>query len=58
MPTLVLHGDRDPLCPVVNARWLAGRIAGSTMVVLPGAGHLFLLDEPQRAAEIVRDFLR
>jgi pimeloyl-ACP methyl ester carboxylesterase len=38
-PTLVLHGDRDPLLRVSAARNTAKRIAGARLVLLPGAGH-------------------
>lgn len=56
-PTLVLAGDDDPVVPVVNARLLAWRIPRSQLVVLPGAGHLFLLEETHGVAALVRDFL-
>jgi pimeloyl-ACP methyl ester carboxylesterase len=38
-PTLVLHGDRDPLLRVSAARDTARAIAGARLVLLPGAGH-------------------
>ena len=38
-PTLVLHGDRDPLLRVSAARNTAKAIAGARLVLLPGAGH-------------------
>jgi pimeloyl-ACP methyl ester carboxylesterase len=38
-PTLVLHGDHDPLLRVSAARDTAKAIAGARLVVLPGAGH-------------------
>jgi poly(3-hydroxyalkanoate) depolymerase len=56
-PTLVLHGDDDPLVPVANARYLARSIPGATLQVMPGAGHLLLLDEPARAARHIDAFL-
>ena len=39
-PTLVLHGDVDPLVPVENGRLLAERIPGATLVEYPGVGHI------------------
>lgn len=38
-PTLILHGERDPLFPVGNATALATEIRGARLVVLPGVGH-------------------
>lgn len=57
-PTLVLHGSEDPLCPVINARWMAKLIPDSEFVDLPGAGHLVLLDEPAKAAGSIKSFLK
>ena len=55
--TLVLAGGDDPIMPVVNARILAWRIPDARLEVLEGAGHLFLVDEPERAAPPIRAFL-
>jgi pimeloyl-ACP methyl ester carboxylesterase len=38
-PTLVLHGDHDPLLRVSAARNTAKAIAGARLVLLPGVGH-------------------
>jgi pimeloyl-ACP methyl ester carboxylesterase len=38
-PTLVLHGDHDPLLRVSAARNTAKAIAGARLVLLPGGGH-------------------
>jgi pimeloyl-ACP methyl ester carboxylesterase len=38
-PTLILHGDHDPLLRVSAARNTAKAIAGARLVLLPGAGH-------------------
>ena len=45
-PTLVLHGAQDRLTPVANASVLAERIPDATLVVLPDAGHGYLLQDP------------
>jgi poly(3-hydroxyoctanoate) depolymerase len=57
-PTLVLHGDADPIVPVANARILAARIPDARLVTVPGGGHLFLLTRPEAMAELITDFLR
>jgi pimeloyl-ACP methyl ester carboxylesterase len=39
-PTLVVHGDADPLVPPANGRFLAERIAGARLIVYEGVGHI------------------
>ena len=56
-PTLVLHGDADPIVPVVNGRLLARRIPGARLEVIPGGGHLFLLTRARAMAKVLVDFL-
>jgi pimeloyl-ACP methyl ester carboxylesterase len=38
-PTLVLHGEEDPILPVENGRAIAGGITGASLTVLPKVGH-------------------
>jgi poly(3-hydroxyalkanoate) depolymerase len=56
--TLVLLGGDDPIVHVVNGRVLAGVLPNATLRVVPDAGHLFLIDQPRLAAQIVGEFLR
>jgi pimeloyl-ACP methyl ester carboxylesterase len=56
-PTLVLHGDDDPIAPLVNARVLASLIPNSIMLVIPGGGHLVLLDSAEQVAPEIGTFL-
>jgi pimeloyl-ACP methyl ester carboxylesterase len=53
-PTLVIHGDVDPLVRVENGRLLAERIPGATLIVYPGTGHI---PEVERADEFNRDVI-
>ena len=39
MPTLVMHGEADPLIPVAAAHHLAAHIAGADKDIVPGMGH-------------------
>jgi pimeloyl-ACP methyl ester carboxylesterase len=41
VPTLVLHGDADPLFPLPHGQALAREIPGARLVVLPDTGHEF-----------------
>lgn len=38
-PTLVLHGEIDPILPLANGEAIAAAIPGAAVVVLPGVGH-------------------
>ncbi|GAA2986467.1 alpha/beta fold hydrolase [Streptosporangium longisporum] len=39
VPTLVVHGDRDPVLPLPHGRALRDAIPGAELLVLEGAGH-------------------
>ena len=56
-PTLVLTGDDDPVIPITNGRILARLIHDSRLVVLPGAGHLFLAEQADTVAPLIAEFL-
>jgi 3-oxoadipate enol-lactonase len=56
-PTLVIHGEEDPLVPVENGRMLADRIAGAKFELLEGCGHLPHLERPEQTAKLIREFL-
>jgi pimeloyl-ACP methyl ester carboxylesterase len=56
-PTLVLAGSDDRLVPLVNARVLAGAIRRAHLHVVPGGGHLFLLDQARDVAPVISRFL-
>jgi len=43
-PTLLIWGDHDPLVPLRYGEEIHSRIAGSSLVVLPGAGHVPMWD--------------
>jgi pimeloyl-ACP methyl ester carboxylesterase len=38
-PTVVLHGDSDPLVPVEGGKDLAASVAGAELRIIPGMGH-------------------
>lgn len=56
-PTLVLHGDDDPVVPLVNARVVARRVPGARLHVVVGGGHLLLLDSAADVFPIITGFL-
>ena len=49
-PTLIVWGDHDGFLPRGDQEALAAAIAGSRLVVYPGAGHAVYWEEPERVA--------
>lgn len=58
VPTLLLYGEADQRSPLPVARELHARIPRSTLVVLPGVGHLVNFEAADRFDHEVRSFLR
>jgi pimeloyl-ACP methyl ester carboxylesterase len=56
-PTLVLHGDADPLIPHANGLTIASTIPGARMMSLPGIGHLVPLEAPAETFRAIHSFL-
>ena len=57
VPTLLLYGEDDERSPIAVAHEMLGAIPGSTLVMLPAAGHQNNLEAADRFNEVVRDFL-
>ena len=57
LPTLILCGDADRMTPVKYSQYLHMQIAGSQLVIVPGAGHMVMLEQPAAAAGSVAAFL-
>jgi pimeloyl-ACP methyl ester carboxylesterase len=47
VPTLIAVGDKDGTTPPELSRQMAAAIPGSRLAVVPGAGHLALLEQPE-----------
>jgi 3-oxoadipate enol-lactonase len=56
-PTLILAGADDPLTPPKYAQHLAAKLRGARVELVPGAGHMLPLDQAERIAPRVRDFV-
>jgi pimeloyl-ACP methyl ester carboxylesterase len=52
-PTLVVHGDQDPIFPPAHGRALAAAIPGARLVLLPDTGHELPLHVWDRLAEAI-----
>ena len=52
-PTLLVHGDRDPLMPLAAAQWLHGTLPHAQLEIVSGAAHAPFLHNPDRIAALI-----
>jgi pimeloyl-ACP methyl ester carboxylesterase len=57
MPVLVICGDRDVMTPLKYSRFMAGKITGSRLVVVPEAGHSIYLEKPDEVNREIEGFV-
>ena len=57
IPTLVVWGTRDRMIPTWHATSAHQAIPGSRVELFEGAGHYPQLDQPERFAEVLSDFM-
>jgi len=57
-PTLLIHGEHDPLMPLAAAQWLASHMPDARLDVFAGAAHAPFLSDPDRFVQVVREFAR
>ena len=55
-PTLLIHGERDPLMPLGAARWLAQTLPQTRLETFADAAHAPFLHDPDRFTALVGDF--
>jgi pimeloyl-ACP methyl ester carboxylesterase len=54
---LLMWGDRDPIIPVQHAYDAHNEMPGSRLEIFPGVGHFPHVEDPQRFAEVLTDFI-
>ena len=57
VPTLVLHGEADPIIPLASGQHFATAIPGAKLIVYPKVGHLPQVEIPAQSAGDVAKFL-
>ena len=57
VPTMVLCGSEERVCPVSVHGEIAASIPGARLVVVPGAGHLSTIDQPELVTHAIRRWL-
>ncbi len=58
MPTLLIWGEHDARSPLYVAHQFEKAIPDARLVVIPGAGHVSNLEQPERFNDAIRAFLR
>ena len=56
-PTLVLCGEADQLTPPEHSRAIAVAIPGARLALVPGAGHMLTMEQPQRVNTLLREWM-
>lgn len=56
-PVVIVHGDSDLLIPVERANEMKGLNPDSNLTIIPGAGHLPMLEKPAETALALQGFL-
>jgi pimeloyl-ACP methyl ester carboxylesterase len=58
LPTLVVTSDNDHLIPKELSELIAARIASAKLVVMPGAGHIPFMEQPEEVVRTVLAFVK
>jgi pimeloyl-ACP methyl ester carboxylesterase len=58
VPAQIIVGEDDRLTPVKYSRLLHERIAGSRLAIIPDAGHLVMMEQPEEFNRHMKGFLR
>ncbi len=58
-PTLILHGDDDPICPIDDARDMLAALSPGVgrLLTFEHCGHGVWRDHPERGIQAIRDFV-
>jgi len=55
VPTLLIHGENDPLMPLPAAQWLKDQLPNAHLERFAGAAHAPFLNDPERFAMLIGD---
>jgi len=58
VPTLLIWGNSDKRSPLTAGEAMRDAIPGSRLVVIPGAGHVSNMEQPEQFNAAVREFLQ
>jgi len=58
LPTLIIWGERDKMTPLEDGYLMSQEINGSSLRIVPNAGHALNLEKPEELAEIIINSLK
>jgi pimeloyl-ACP methyl ester carboxylesterase len=58
LPTLIICGDDDRLTPAKYSQYMHQHIAGSTLHIIPEAGHYVMREQPEAVNTIIEQWLQ
>ena len=56
-PAVVICGSEDKMTPSRNSQFLADSLRMARLEIIPGAGHMVMIEKPQEVADILTGFL-
>jgi pimeloyl-ACP methyl ester carboxylesterase len=56
LPALIVCGSDDQMTPLRYSEFLRDHIAGARLVVVPNAGHMVMLEQPEIISNLLADF--
>jgi pimeloyl-ACP methyl ester carboxylesterase len=57
VPTLIVCGKEDKLTPVKYSQYLKDHIPNSKLHIIEGAGHMVMLEQPEKLNKVIEGFL-
>lgn len=57
-PTLVIHGEEDPILPLQNGRAISTGFKQANLIILDGVGHELPIPEVSKIADYIADFVQ
>lgn len=57
LPTLIICGSEDRLTPPKYSRFMKDKIPHSTLQIIPGAGHMVMLEQPDKVNTVIARFV-
>ncbi|MFH1537619.1 MAG: alpha/beta hydrolase [bacterium] len=57
-PTLVVCGERDMMTPPKYSKWLHENIPNTNLHIIPGCGHMLMMEVPGELANLIGEFLK
>ena len=58
LPVLIICGAEDRLTPVKYSQYLHDNIGGSTLRIIPDAGHYVMREQPQAVNQAIEQWMQ